>query len=108
MAAACCTGVDAVLAFLEVDKDLEGEPVGDKSPVLVCWAVVSSEVLVAVVPASAFFDRSHPPAGYNDYTWYHLPAWNGSADLLRNADAIFAIFAARMARSSLEIRSRFK
>lgn len=67
------------------------------------WAVP-----VAGAPASAVFDRNRPVGEYNDCTWYHLPAWNGRADLPKNADAMLAIFAARMALSSFEIRSRFK
>lgn len=42
---------------------------------------------------------------YSGYTYNHLPNRNKDPELFRKDDATFAIFAARMARSSLEIRS---
>ena len=57
-------------------------------------------------PAPFFCSRNRPVGGYNDCTWYHLPVWNCSPPCPRKADAIFAIFAARIALSSLDIRSR--
>ena len=77
-------------------------------PVFVVQEVCVDWGQAAMALPPGFACGSRPAGVYSDCTWYHLPAWNGSADLLRNADAIFAIFAARMARSSLEIRSRFK
>ena len=95
-----------VPVFLVVDKVLAAVAVGDRVVLGVAAAFWAFPVDVAL--AYAFFDKIRPVVEYNGCTWYHLPAWNGSADLPRNADAMFAIFAARMALSSLEIRSRFR
>ena len=56
-------------------------------------------------PASAVSDRSRQAEEYIGYTWYHLPVLNWRPDRPNSVDAMFAIFAARMAFSSLEIRS---
>ena len=56
-------------------------------------------------PADDFYGKSHPAEGYNDYTQTHLPMLERNPELPRNADAIFAILAARIAFSSLAIRS---
>ena len=45
---------------------------------------------------------------YIGYTWDHLPGWNNEPDLPKKPDAKFASFAARIARSSLVIRSRLR
>jgi len=58
------------------------------------------------VPEPDCGDRNRLTGEYIGYTYAHLPKW--SWDWLRNADAIFAIFAARMALSSLEIRGALK
>lgn len=70
--------------------------------------VVLRAVRNVLVPGHGFSGRTHPAEEYSDCTSYHLPALNWKPDLPRNADAMFAIFAARMAFSSLEIRSPLK
>lgn len=81
----------------------------DRVPAAVLVRVVGAEdVPGAGVPAYGFFGMNRPAVGYNDYTWDHLPGLNWRPDLPRKADAIFAIFAARIAFSSLEIRSLLK
>lgn len=63
----------------------------------VCWAQVF-----------CFFGMSRPAVEHNGYTCFHLPGLNWRPDAPKKEDAIFAILAARMAFSSLEIRSRLR
>ena len=63
--------------------------------------VLSAElVLAAVAPACGYAGKSRPVVEYSGYTYFHLPA----GDAPKNDVAKPAILAARMARSSLEIR----
>ena len=52
--------------------------------------------------------RIRPAAEHIGYTWIHLPGINCRPEPPRKAEAREAILAARIARSSLEIRSRLK
>ena len=51
-------------------------------------------------PVPVCGDSCRRAEGYIGYTWIHLPVRDCSAPLPKNAEAIFAIFAARMAFSS--------
>ena len=55
-----------------------------------------------------FFGMFRPVVVYIGCTWPHLPDRNGIPPLPKAVDAIPAIFAARIARSSLLILSRLK
>lgn len=68
--------------------------------------LAASEVFEAQVFYS--FCMSRRVVGYNDCTWFHLPGLNWKPVLPKNDEAMFAILAARMAFSSLVIRSRLK
>ena len=57
---------------------------------------------------SCFCGMSRPVAVHNGYTCTYLPDKNGIPPLPKAVDAIPAILAARIARSSLLIRSRLK
>ena len=74
----------------------------------VAWAVPGDGAAVLLRPVHGFCGTCHRVAGYNGYTCCHLPVWSGKPDLPSKEDAIFAILAARMALSSLEIRSWLK
>ena len=65
----------------------------------VCWmpAVAAVQALADAAPACGCAGRSHLVVGYNDYTYFHLP----KGDAPKNTEAMPAIFAARIARSSL-------
>ena len=52
--------------------------------------------------------RNRQIGGCTGYTWPYLPARSCRAPEFKNVEAIRAIFAARMAFSSLDIRSRLK
>lgn len=67
-----------------------------------------AEVRVWESPERGSCGTSHPAAEYIGYTQYHLPGLNWKPELLKNTEAMFAIFAARMAFSSFEIRSRLR
>lgn len=69
--------------------------------------VVSVECVCAIRLLCSFC-KYRLVAEYIGYTYIHLPAWNGDPGLPKNAEAIFAIFAARIALSNLEILSRLK
>lgn len=58
-----------------------------------------------VVPALASCNGIHLVGGCSGYTWVHLPMRNCEPDFPKMAEAILAIFAARIAFSSLWIRS---
>lgn len=60
------------------------------------WAVPGA----GTDPVPVFGDSCHRAGEYSGYTWIHLPVRDCSAPLPKNAEAIFAIFAARMAFSS--------
>ena len=59
-------------------------------------------------PVPACGDSCHRVGEYSGYTWVHLPVRDCSAPLPKNAEAILAIFAARMAFSSRWTRSWLK
>ena len=87
------------------DKVLEG----DKVPVLVSVALeVAPQAGFAQAQRPVFSYRIRPVEEYSGYTWFHLPELNCNPDCPKNVDAIFAIFAARMAFSNLTIRSLLK
>ena len=73
-------------------------------------AVLAQALAVSADGVQSFvsFCRSHLAEGYNGYTCVHLPDVREKPDFPKNADAIFAIFAARIAFSSFEIRSPLK
>ena len=87
------------MALLRVHREV------DTAAVLADPPVGGEGVNVFWVRVLSFCSMIRQVGGYNDYTWYHLPVWNCSPPCPRKAEAIFAIFAARMALSSLEIRS---
>ena len=68
--------------------------------------VPAEAALALAVPVHrlCFAGRNRPVAGCIGYTWYHLP----DGDLPVKIPAMEAIFAARMARSSLPIREELK
>lgn len=70
--------------------------------VVACW-VVFFEAL-----PFCFSDMYRPVEEHSDYTYSHLPFRNEPPVRLRKPEAKFASRAARMARSSLPIRSRLK
>ena len=53
-------------------------------------------------------DKYRPVGEYNDYTWHHLLARNGKPAFPNRTEAMLASLAARIARSSLPIRSLLK
>ena len=59
-------------------------------------------------PVSCSGESCRLAVEYTGYTWFHLPVRDCSAPLLRNAEAILAILAARMAFSSRWTRSRLR
>ena len=59
-------------------------------------------------PVLCFFGRSRLVVECSGYTCIHLPVWNWKPDFPKKEDAMLAIFAARIALSSLEIRSWLK
>lgn len=65
--------------------------------------VEDTHCLVSVLP-SCFCGTTRPAAEYIGYTWSHLPVKVCSTPELRNPEAKRAIFAARMAFSSLLMR----
>ena len=68
------------------------------------WVAYLDAVFYAA-PVFSSFDMYRPVVERNDYTYGHLPVpplW------LRRPEARFASFAARIARSSLWIRSRLR
>ena len=66
--------------------------------------VEAALVLAVPVRRRGCAGMSRPAAGYIGYTWYHLP----DGDLPVKIPAMEAIFAARIARSSLPIREELK
>lgn len=96
---------------MEVEGRESAAPVwaADSPPVLVSVAqAVYAAIAVCEAPASCFFCMSRPAVEHNGYTCFHLPELNWKPDAPRKDDAMFAILAARIAFSSLEIRSRLK
>ena len=80
------------------------------------WVVAVVDIPVALVVSGVFVPAwdvplpgssgmFHRPEGYNGYTWIHLPVSICNPPEFKKTDANFAIFAARMARSNLWIRS---
>ena len=63
----------------------------------VVWVVLCFQEL-------CFADENHPVGECIGYTWDHLPGVDKD-ELVRKAEAIVAIFAARIAFSSFRIRS---
>ncbi len=101
-------GVPAPCAQAEPVED-RGQAFARKAvPALDVAQAVFAGVLAAEVPADAFFGKNHPVGAHIGYTYYHLPGFNEMPDFPRKAEAIFAIFAARIARSSFPIRSRLR
>lgn len=64
--------------------------------------------LVAVHRSYGVAGMSRPAGEYNGCTWVHLPAKNGTPLRSMTVEAIFAIFAARIAFSNFPMRSRLK
>ena len=73
-------------------------------PLAADMAAPVAVVVVLWAPVQTGDGSFRPVAGCNDYTWVHLPVVRFGRTLV----AIPAIFAARMARSSLLIRLAFR
>ena len=66
------------------------------------------EEMAAVCLPSYFCEMYHHPEGYSGYTQVHLPVSIWSPPAWKKLDAIPAIRAARMARSSFPTLSRLR
>ena len=64
--------------------------------------------VVAADPGCNYGGMTRPAVGYNGYTYFHLPESNEMPEPDSAVDAMPAIFAARIARSSFVIRSRLR
>lgn len=67
-----------------------------------------ADCFAQVDPGYDFFGMSHPVGGYNVYTFHHLPMLSCRPELDNKEEAKVASLAARIAFSSLPIRSRFR
>ncbi len=68
-----------------------------------CWAVLWASAEVAAYLPFCFVEMNRPAGEHIDYTKDHLP--ENSPEFPKNAEARPASFVARIAFSSLEIRS---
>lgn len=97
------------MAALVVEADLGDKPAVLDTPLFVpAWMAVACGAVFFVVPQFCFSDMYRPVVEHSDYTYSHLPFRNEPPVRLRKPDARFASLAARIARSSLLIRSRLK
>lgn len=71
-------------------------------------AAVPVALAVAVAPGPCFCGEIRPVVECSGYTCCHLPDGKCMPDWFKRTDAMLAIFAARMAFSSLVIRSRLR
>lgn len=67
------------------------------------WMAEGTAPVLFLVPGSDFCGNCRQAVGYNGYTSIHLPVSSCRAPEFKKAEALPAIFAARMARSSLWI-----
>ena len=89
------------MAFLRLFLLAEAE--GNARPVMVVWVYAAAALLVA--HGDGFFDMCRPAGGYIGYTYVHLPNGSRGIPLPSTEVASDAILAARMAFSSLIMRS---
>ena len=78
---------------------------GDSVLLVLVGAGEDDAAAVALDPVFDCGNNCRPAVEHNGYTSNHLPVGNGLRFRLREEDANFAIFAARMAFSNFPIRS---